>query len=340
MFSTIIFNRTKAFLRKTRIELELYHHNQPATQLQSELSNAIREGMVTTRRQSHGLPNEELRDGSEIDTPRNISSKGKNKRSERPISPALPAKRRKTRLEHLDNDGHNPSGRSVPTAPEQRRPTVQVVIAVDDENEGHKQEEQSLGSVARKSSSKEGRDGPGKGDYDKTPGVKPREQLAPSQDNKTNPNRAPYGQDDQMWVEASDLKVKPDGKTTGTAGMSTAPKATHLRFGNEENDVNALNVNEGRLRTDTLSVTVVEGSEESDAEDEAPEMITAYMGAEIAKARNKDADMAAERYVHLRISLPSSISDFTPTGNGQQLKRNVESGMIYSGSKPSSRRRP
>lgn len=46
-------------------------------QLQAELAEAALEGMVTTRRQSHVLSDADLRDGSEIDTPRAHAKKRK-----------------------------------------------------------------------------------------------------------------------------------------------------------------------------------------------------------------------------------------------------------------------
>jgi len=337
MFSKI-FNSAKAIIRKTRTEQELYNHTQPARQLQSELSNAVGEGMVTTRRQSHGLPNEELRDGSEIDTPRNISRKRKNKESAASTPLALPVKRRKTSLEHLDNDGQMPSGPSVPTPTPsgKEESTVQEDKAGNDAIESHKREKDSLELGARQFTSKSEA---GNEDCDKTPGVKHKEQGASSQGNKATANRALQIQGDHLRVEAPDLTVTPDSETTRNAGISTAPKAIHFRFGSEEPSANATNMNNGQVLTDALSVSVVEGSEESDAEDEAPEIVSASVGAKRAKARNQEADKAAERYCTLCMSFASFITDATSTGNGQQLKRNAESGMQYLASRPDHQRR-
>lgn len=294
MFSKI-FSSAKAIIRKTRTQQELYNHTQPARQLQSELSNAVGEGMVTTRRQSHGLPNEELRDGSEIDTPRNMSRKRKNKESTANSPLALPVKRRKTSLENLDEDAQKPSRQNVPIASGEQGSTVQDDEAGNDAAEGHDWEKKSIKLGARQLTSEKGRGKAGNEDCDKTSGVMHKEQRASSQGNKTTANRAPQIQGDHLRVEAPDWTVTPDSETTRNAGISTAPKAIHFRFGSEDPGANATNMNKGQVLTNALTVSVVEGSEESEAEDEAPEIVSASVGAKRAKARNKEADEAAER---------------------------------------------
>lgn len=294
MFSAI-FNSAKAFLKNTRIEQDSSNHIQPAEQLQNELWNAIDEEMVTTRRQSHILPNEELRDGSEINNPTMTSKKRKNAESKAITPLALPTKRRKTSLDHLDSDGQTPTGKSVPSVPvasEQQRPTVQVDQAVNQEHEGHKRKNESGEISARQSRSKRGRVEAARGDDDHTSDIKLSEQLASFQDEKAATNRTHHRQPHELEDEASDLTV---GEMTGTASISTAPKATHFRFGSEEFVAKTTKSNIGHSHPNALVARVVGGSEESDAEDEAPEMITASVGAATARALNIGADKAAER---------------------------------------------
>ena len=294
MFS-ILFNSAKAFLGKITIKQDSYNYNQPAEQLQVELSNSVREGMVTTRRQSHGLPNEQLMDSSEIDTPKNMTRKRKNEKSDASTTLVLPAKRRKTSLKPLDHDGQSPTGTSVPTTSERQRPTVQVVIAVNSKHESHDRDTQSLNSDVRQPRSKQKRLESGKRDDGNTSGIKPGEQPVASQGKKGGTHKTQHNQDDQLAVEASDFPVRPDSKTTRTAGISTAPKATHFRFGNDEPDVVLKKLDNGHTDVAAQFASVSEKPDESDAEDEAPEIITASVGAATARARNIEADRAAER---------------------------------------------
>lgn len=292
MFSTI-FNSAKAFLKNTRIDQDSYHHIQPAEQLQTELSNAIDEEMVTTRRQSHILPNEELRDGFEINFPTTTSKKRKNAESKASTPLALPTKRRKTSLDHLNNDARNPSGKSVPAASEQEGPTVQVNQAANKGLEGHKRKNKSGELNARQSRSIQGLVEAGRGDEDHTPDITLREQLASFQEEKAATNRTRHRQPRQLEDEASDLTV---GEMTGTASIPTAPKAIHFRFGSEEFVAKTTKSDIGHSHPNALVARVVGESEESDAEDEAPEMITASVGAATARARTIEVDKAAERY--------------------------------------------
>lgn len=294
MFSTIS-NSAEAFLRETGIEQDLSHPNQPAEQLQSELLNAVQGGMVTTRRQSHGLPNDELRNGFEINTPRKTSKKRKGERSEATTAPQVPVKRRKTVFDHSDNDGQKPSAPSLPIASEDGS-TVQVDSAASDDIEGYKVEKGSLEPGARRVTSKKRRGEAGKGDRDNTPAVTHSEQRASSHDIKGGADRSSHNRDDQLRVVKPDLTVPPAGESTGTTSTSTTPKAKHFRFGSEGPNANAINANKGQSHSlDALPASVVEQSEDSEAEDEAPEVITGSAGAKAAKARNKEADRAAER---------------------------------------------
>lgn len=292
MFSTI-FNSAKAFLKNTRIGQDSSNHIQPAEQLQSELWNAIDEEMVTTRRQSHILPHEELRDGSEINNPTMTSKKRKNAESKAITPLAVPTKRRKTSLDHLDNDGQTTTGKSVPAASEQQNPTVQVDQAVNQGHEGYKRKKESGELNARQSRSKQGRVEAARGDDDHTPDIKLSKQLASFKDDKAATNRTQHKQPHQLEDEASDLTV---GEKTGTASIPTAPKATHFRFSSEEFVAKTTKSDIGHSHPNALVARVVGESEESDAEDEAPETITASVGAATARARNIEADEAAERY--------------------------------------------
>ena len=294
MFLTI-FNRAKAFLGKSRIEQGVSDYNQPAEQLQSELLNVVQEAMVTTRRQSHGLPNEELRDGSEIDTPRKVSKKRKDEKSEANTPVLLSAKRRKTGYGRLESDEPDPSGKNIPTASEQQGPTVEVDKAVKAIDEARESEVDLIKAGARQSSSKQEQGKATKGVDDDGDGIKPSERVRPSQANKAVANRAQHNQDDHLEVGASSLTLHPDDATTATTGVSTAPKPIHFRFGSEEPELSAMHLNNGKVHVDAPSAGVGEGAGESDTEDEAPEIITASVGAETARARHIEADKAAGR---------------------------------------------
>ncbi len=83
---------------------------------------------------------------------------------------------------------------------------------------------------------------------------------------------------------------KPD-----TAGTSTLPKANHFRFGSEEPHVNTDIAAGGRSPVRNLSATFAEASADSDAEDEAPEVVTVSAAAETVRAQAMDAEKAAAR---------------------------------------------
>ena len=94
MFPRILQATQAFFQRPTPKELTSQRPTTEA-QLQAELADAALEGMVTTRRQSHVVPEEDLGDGSEVETPQIHAKKRKTGNDADTIPRASLAKRRR-----------------------------------------------------------------------------------------------------------------------------------------------------------------------------------------------------------------------------------------------------
>ncbi len=314
MFSRF-FNTTKALFKKSRSDQEPLDSPASSEQLHSELSDAVEVGMVTTRRQSHGLPNEELRDGSEIDTPRTVSRKRKNGNSESSTPMGGPAKRRKSGLEIADDNGSDGSGTSALMASRQQGLATKVDSQKLGGNEAAGQKEDALALVGQRSVPELGTAETWTEPDDNTPGIKHRQRstsqragavlLGTARDDQHSAadvkiaalTRAmpPHDILKQYNETASVLNANSEVNKTSGNGMSTMSKATHFRFGSEEPDVKAQAMSKGQTHLEAQSASILERSEESDNEDEAPEIVTASAGVKTARARTLEAAKAAER---------------------------------------------
>ena len=72
-----ILQATQAFFQRSTPKALTSERPTTEAQLQAELADAALEGMVTTRRQSHVVPEEDLGDGSEVETPQIHAKKRK-----------------------------------------------------------------------------------------------------------------------------------------------------------------------------------------------------------------------------------------------------------------------
>ena len=282
MFSGIC-NIAGNVCEKFKIEDALADSYQSARQLQSELLDAVGQGMVTTRRQSHGLQSEELRDGSEIDTLRQTSKKRgtENSGDTTPLVP--PSKRRKGRPAG--------SGTSTPGLSE-----TQGFLLEDDtpekEMEVSTQENDILLIDVQKSTPKQSSSPHAAVAASNKVHDFPRERSG-----TVTPVHRRVGAR-QEHPQAASVSSANSGKNDGKAiDISTAPRSTHFRFGSEELDLGLHKVDKGRILADARSVTTVAGPEDVDDEDDddAPEVVLASTGAETARARTLEAEKAATR---------------------------------------------
>ncbi|KAI9879928.1 MAG: hypothetical protein M1830_006410 [Pleopsidium flavum] len=289
MFSRI-FNTTKSFFISDPASLSKLV---PSEQLHSELSDAVEEVMVTTRRQSHGLPNEELRDGSEIDTPRTVSRRRKNGNSESSTPMVQAAKRRKSGLGVANDNGSDGSRTSALVASRQGEIATQVDSPknVGVENVGRKEDALALGG--QRSLPEQGPAETRTEADDNTSDIKHEQRLVSQQVGTALLDTAQDNPHYTVNVEIANASSEVNMASENC--LSTNSKATHFRFGSEEPDVEAQTMRQGQPNAEAPSATVTQASEETDDEDGAPEIVTASAGAKTARARTLEAAKAAKR---------------------------------------------
>lgn len=298
-------NTIRSFLGTSGSDQESVDKSAPSEQLYAELSDALNQDMVTTRRQSHGLPNEDLRDGSEIDTPRTASKKRNLPASSIPV--VRSAKRRKSTAQDTGSDGGasesnlQDGATHVDTA---NGTGVKVVKQDEGDSDVDKQRLVPELENTESRSRTNGKSSNGKDTQALASAETGIPNLATDQEEQKNPTTIKVADPEPTLSPPNPKRYsqpvpvssgQSTAKATSSITKAKISKATHLRFGSEEPGVEALPAEKEQALSETMSANTVENLEKSDEDDEAPEFVTASAGADTARARAMEEAKAVER---------------------------------------------
>ncbi len=274
-------------------------HSEAKQQLQYELARAILEKMVSTRSQENTPPSNDRRGLSVNGSPPASTKKRKAERSSETIPSKAATKRRKESATKATLSVVLVSnGRALTSAPQLVQPTPNQIAPQD--NKISERDTSSSGKTAPVVASLQ------PAEIASTPTDVVDSRAGTSTDLDEIPEKCKASKKGRR-AHSPDLASESPAVET----LPNPPKAIHKRFDNK--DLNPSNLTPSSTNIEDPSIVAplkehVEGKDEADSSDEAPEIVTASAGLNQARAAVSEAAKVAKRYCHISVEACTEIT--------------------------------